>query len=199
MPCSGPRTLPCRRSASSRRASARAFGLSRTIAVICGPCRSYAAIRARYALTSASDVVRPLVIAAWRSVMLASYTSTAAGLAGACAAMGAGPNAASRHRLTVATSAVWQRSRLRRSAMEGISGVSGPRVIWRAGGRAASCRVMRTSTIAPVALVLSAVALAPAPTPRSPAFDQQRAQRPNIVFIMSDDHAAHAISATGRA
>ena len=56
---------------------------------------------------------------------------------------------------------------------------------------------MRTSTIAPIALVLSAVALAPAPAPRSPASDQQRAQRPNIVFIMSDDHAAHAISAYG--
>jgi len=52
---------------------------------------------------------------------------------------------------------------------------------------------MRTSTIA---LVLSAVTVAPAWSPERPTV-AQRAQRPNIVFIMSDDHAAHAISAYG--
>jgi hypothetical protein len=37
MPCSGPRTLPRRRSASMRAASARAAGLSRIIALSAGP------------------------------------------------------------------------------------------------------------------------------------------------------------------
>src|SRR5215203_1457513 len=54
--------------------------------------------------------------------------------------------------------------------------------------RPASWPVMRPSTIA---IALSLTAFGPANAP------EQRAERPNIVFIMSDDHAAHAISAYG--
>jgi arylsulfatase A-like enzyme len=60
--------------------------------------------------------------------------------------------------------------------------------------RPASCRFMRPRTIA---LILSAVMLAVVSAPGSPAADRSQDGRPNIVFIMSDDHAAHAISAYG--
>jgi arylsulfatase A-like enzyme len=53
---------------------------------------------------------------------------------------------------------------------------------------------MRPRTIA---LILSAVMLAVVSAPGSPAADRSQDGRPNIVFIMSDDHAAHAISAYG--
>ena len=53
---------------------------------------------------------------------------------------------------------------------------------------------MRPRTIA---LSVSAIALAVVSAPDSPAADQAQGSRPNIVFIMSDDHAAHAISAYG--
>jgi arylsulfatase A-like enzyme len=53
---------------------------------------------------------------------------------------------------------------------------------------------MRPRTIA---LSLSAVMLAVVSAPGSPAADRSQDGRPNIVFIMSDDHAAHAISAYG--
>jgi arylsulfatase A-like enzyme len=45
-----------------------------------------------------------------------------------------------------------------------------------------------------VVLVLSGVAAVSAPVPDRPS-GQSAAERPNILFIMSDDHAAHAISA----
>ena len=60
--------------------------------------------------------------------------------------------------------------------------------------RPASCRFMRPRTIA---LSLSAVMLAVVSAPGSPTADRSQDGRPNIVFIMSDDHAAHAISAYG--
>ena len=53
---------------------------------------------------------------------------------------------------------------------------------------------MRPRTIA---LILSAVMLAVVSAPGSPTADRSQDGRPNIVFIMSDDHAAHAISAYG--
>ena len=46
-------------------------------------------------------------------------------------------------------------------------------------------------------LILAAVGVACTRTPPSAATPAGLAQRPNIVFIMSDDHAAHAISAYG--
>ena len=49
------------------------------------------------------------------------------------------------------------------------------------------------SLIAGLALVLCATAA----HAQSPATPNQAAARPNIVFIMTDDHAAHAISAYG--
>ena len=42
-----------------------------------------------------------------------------------------------------------------------------------------------------LALMLAAIAVAARPTPVAVA------DRPNILFIMSDDHAAHAIGAYG--
>src|ERR1041384_3904139 len=47
----------------------------------------------------------------------------------------------------------------------------------------------------PVAAVGCAALLAL--TPSSPAADKPQSSRPNILFIMADDHAAHAISAYG--
>src|SRR5262245_39629961 len=96
MPCSGPRTLPCWRSSSIRRASARALGLRRIMALSAGPRWSYAAIRARYASTSPTEVVRPEAMAPWRSVIDASYTSNGRADRVPCASAtdGRAPNAA---------------------------------------------------------------------------------------------------------
>ena len=46
-------------------------------------------------------------------------------------------------------------------------------------------------------LTLSVIAIAATRSVDRPAAIQQTSERPNIVFIMSDDHAAHAISAYG--
>src|SRR5688572_28571418 len=47
------------------------------------------------------------------------------------------------------------------------------------------------------AIIAMAAALAAAHAPDRPAGGQRPAARPNIVFIMTDDHAAHAIGAYG--
>src|ERR1700709_2095103 len=73
MPSSGPHVLPAARRASDASASATAPGLATTTAL--GP-PSNAGMRARYAASSATAVIWPVSIAARRSVMDASWTST---------------------------------------------------------------------------------------------------------------------------
>ena len=59
MPCSGPRSFPALRSASSARASSMAPGMTAMTLLSLGPLRSMASIRAIYAWVSASLVVVP--------------------------------------------------------------------------------------------------------------------------------------------
>jgi hypothetical protein len=63
-PCSGPRTRPARRSASSALAWASASGLSAITLRSVGPLRSIAAIRARYARTRSTLLAIPAVMLA---------------------------------------------------------------------------------------------------------------------------------------
>src|SRR5262245_18536878 len=84
MQWSGPVGPPCayRRSRSS--AGLSASGLIRTIALSAGPFLSYAAMRFRYASTSARHVSRPAFIASWICAMVVSSTWNGGVTAGGC-------------------------------------------------------------------------------------------------------------------
>ena len=91
-PCSGPRSLPALRSASSAAASASARGLSSMTAFRAGPASSTAAMRSRYACVKSPDVSLPSAMSARACVAPSSTTSTRGrDAAGGC---GAGPHAA---------------------------------------------------------------------------------------------------------
>jgi hypothetical protein len=82
IPCSGPRTLPARRSLSRASAMASASGFTTMTELTFGPPWSILRMRARYCCVSAFDVVLPDAMAFWRSGMEASTTSMAALAAG---------------------------------------------------------------------------------------------------------------------
>src|SRR5213594_3463833 len=65
MPCSGPRTCPALRSASSRAAIARASGLVSITARSAGPRRSIASMRARYFWHNDREVYVPRRMPSW--------------------------------------------------------------------------------------------------------------------------------------
>jgi hypothetical protein len=77
MPCSAPRTLPALRSASSAAASAPASGLASITDRSEGPCRSIAAMRARYFSASDCEVSCPRP-SLCRSSMVSSFSSKSA-------------------------------------------------------------------------------------------------------------------------
>ncbi len=89
MPCSGPRSLPARRSRSRSRAMPAASGLSSITELTRGPARSKASMRARYRRTSPRLVASPARIAACSSSTPAS--TMPAGVDGAGAAMAWSP------------------------------------------------------------------------------------------------------------
>ena len=98
-PCSGPRSLPVLRSASSAVASASALALSSITALSPGPASSMAAMRSRYACVRSCDVSEPSVMRRCAWVALSSTTSIRAALAPALGVVGAlvGPEAGGAH------------------------------------------------------------------------------------------------------
>src|SRR5882672_1834180 len=72
MPCNGPSTMPCLRSASALRAMNSASGLSSITEFTPGPFWSRAMIRAMYSLVSSSEVSLPDAISAWSWATVAS-------------------------------------------------------------------------------------------------------------------------------
>ena len=83
IPCSGPRTFPAARSASSFAAMSRASGLTSSTARSDGPCVSSASIRAMYFSHSERELSCFDAIRFWRSAMLASSSSNGGMLKGA--------------------------------------------------------------------------------------------------------------------
>ena len=81
IPCSGPRTRPCRRSASRAAAMASASGFTSITLRSVGPAASMAAMRARYARTSAREVVVPRVMRRCNSATPTSASANGGGAA----------------------------------------------------------------------------------------------------------------------
>ncbi len=75
IPCSGPRTLPALRSASSWSAISSAWGLVSMIARSSGPCWLSASIRARYSSVMRRAVRRPERMPSCRLSIVASCSS----------------------------------------------------------------------------------------------------------------------------
>src|SRR5258708_2091005 len=72
MPCKGPSTMPCLRSASALRAMTSASGLSSITALTPGPFWSNARMRVMYSCVNRSDVSAPEAISAWSWATVAS-------------------------------------------------------------------------------------------------------------------------------